>query len=236
MKNYILIISHMRSYSSLLSHILGSHPEINGYAECHQSYQRLSDFQLLEEKIASHYDAAIEGRYLLDKILHNRLKVSKSVLRSERVTIIFLVREPFSTMQSILRMSELRNPRHWFSSPEKVAKYYIKRLKDIRSYAGKSPYKAFFIDADRIIHDTKALLNSLTGWLELATPLKPDYKIFKLTGTPGKGDPTPMIMKGRIERNPGNRYEYPVPEKLSAKADAMYRKVTLCFQGKDILH
>src|SRR5213075_544290 len=29
---FIFVVSHMRSFSSLLCHILGSHPEISGYA------------------------------------------------------------------------------------------------------------------------------------------------------------------------------------------------------------
>jgi hypothetical protein len=40
---YLFVISHMRSRSSLLSHILGSHPQVIGYSELHQSYQRWSD-------------------------------------------------------------------------------------------------------------------------------------------------------------------------------------------------
>jgi hypothetical protein len=35
---YIFILSHMRSRSSLLSHILGSNREINGHSELHQNY------------------------------------------------------------------------------------------------------------------------------------------------------------------------------------------------------
>lgn len=235
MKQYILIISHMRSYSTLLSHILGSHPEISGYAECHQSYKRMSDFQLLEEKITSHYDAELHGRYLLDKMLHNYIKISKSVLRSEQVRVIFLLREPLPTIQSILKMSELPDQPYKYSVPEKVSNYYINRIKTIQNFARKTPYKAAYIESNRIIHDSDVLLNGLTDWLELKSPLKQDYKIFKLTGIPGKGDPTSMIKKGRIEKIPGDRNEYPVPEKLIEKAQKDYLKVKLYLQNMDAL-
>jgi hypothetical protein len=33
---YVLVLSHMRSFSSMLCHVLGSHEEIAGYAEMHQ--------------------------------------------------------------------------------------------------------------------------------------------------------------------------------------------------------
>ena len=32
-RNYIFLLSHVRGYTTLLSHILGSHREISGYAE-----------------------------------------------------------------------------------------------------------------------------------------------------------------------------------------------------------
>ena len=30
----IFLLSHMRAYTSLAGHILGSHPQINGYTRC----------------------------------------------------------------------------------------------------------------------------------------------------------------------------------------------------------
>ncbi|QQZ27263.1 hypothetical protein HMY34_16720 [Thiothrix subterranea] len=43
----IFLLSHMRAYSSLLGHIIGSQPRINGYYEMHQSY--LSDADLAQQ-------------------------------------------------------------------------------------------------------------------------------------------------------------------------------------------
>ena len=41
--NYLFLLSHMRSYSSLMSHLLGSSPQIDGYGEMHLRYRtRLS--------------------------------------------------------------------------------------------------------------------------------------------------------------------------------------------------
>ena len=39
----IFLLSHMRAYSSLIGHILGSHPHINGYYEMHLSYSGMAD-------------------------------------------------------------------------------------------------------------------------------------------------------------------------------------------------
>jgi hypothetical protein len=38
----IFLLSHMRAYTSLAGHILGSHPQINGYYEMHISYEDAS--------------------------------------------------------------------------------------------------------------------------------------------------------------------------------------------------
>ena len=35
----IFLLSHMRAYTSLAGHILGSHPQINGYYEMHLGYE-----------------------------------------------------------------------------------------------------------------------------------------------------------------------------------------------------
>ena len=38
----IFLLSHMRAFTSLAGHILGSHPAINGYFEMHISYDDAS--------------------------------------------------------------------------------------------------------------------------------------------------------------------------------------------------
>jgi hypothetical protein len=35
----IFLLSHMRAFTSLAGHILGSHPQVNGYYEMHISYE-----------------------------------------------------------------------------------------------------------------------------------------------------------------------------------------------------
>jgi hypothetical protein len=39
----LFVLGHMRSYSSLLCHILGSHPQIDGYCETHIKYRTRFD-------------------------------------------------------------------------------------------------------------------------------------------------------------------------------------------------
>src|SRR5690606_30087767 len=68
-KRYILVLSHMRSYSSLLCHILNSNPEVAGYVETHSSYASRADLWRLKRRVFLGTDAEVGGRYVLDKIL-----------------------------------------------------------------------------------------------------------------------------------------------------------------------
>jgi hypothetical protein len=75
-KNTILLLSHMRSYSSLFGHIVGSSDEIDGYYEMHNHYFTRrsvlkSKLQFTMSELPSH-----KHRYFFDKILHNHLHVS----------------------------------------------------------------------------------------------------------------------------------------------------------------
>src|SRR5207344_470155 len=94
-------------YSSLLCHILGSHPEISGYAETHQSYTGRTGLKRLAAKVRAATGARTLGRYVLDKILHNYAKIAPDVLGRPDVKVLFLVRRPEDTIASILNMSLL---------------------------------------------------------------------------------------------------------------------------------
>src|SRR5262245_8727111 len=70
-KLYIFILIHMRSYSTLLAHILGSHDEISGSTEAFLTYR--SAFHLFRLRaLVCVRDNYKEGcTYILDKIIHN---------------------------------------------------------------------------------------------------------------------------------------------------------------------
>ena len=48
----IFLLSHMRAYTSLAGHILGSHPQINGYYEMHSGMRVVSAL----ERVARYRD------------------------------------------------------------------------------------------------------------------------------------------------------------------------------------
>ena len=103
-KKYLFVLSHMRSYSSLLAHILGSHEEISGYSEIHQSYRWWYDLMRLRYKVYLANNNQLNGRFVLDKMLHNRSYISDSILNRNDVHIILMLRNPEDTARSIINM------------------------------------------------------------------------------------------------------------------------------------
>src|SRR6056297_3250288 len=78
-KEYIFILSHIRSRSTLLSHILGSNPSISGYSESHNSYSNWKDFARMRIRIYHANTNKSNPKFFLDKLLWNHNYVSKKM-------------------------------------------------------------------------------------------------------------------------------------------------------------
>src|SRR5215467_8996279 len=62
-RRHLFVFGHMRSYSSLLCHILGSHPEIDGYCETHIKYRWYFDLLRLRYRVVTLTGEPLRGRY-----------------------------------------------------------------------------------------------------------------------------------------------------------------------------
>lgn len=102
--SYLFVVSHMRSFSTLLCHILGSHSDIGGYVETHQSYFGGFDLDRLAVKVTDTTEDPLLRRYLLDKMLHNYVHIAPKVLARPDVKILFLIRSAEDTIRSILNL------------------------------------------------------------------------------------------------------------------------------------
>ncbi|MGI0016003.1 MAG: hypothetical protein ACREBU_21490, partial [Nitrososphaera sp.] len=185
-KKYIFLISHMRSYSSLIAHILGSHPEIDGYAENHQSYRNYLDFLKLKRKVRLTNDS-IKGNYVFDKLLHNSCTFSDWALRRKNIKIIVAIRKPERTIKSLVHLfCERKDSRSKCVSD--YVDYYQKRLTEINRLIKRIQGAYYFLESEQIINDTQKTLLDLAEYLELSSPLNNEYNLFKFTGQPGIGD------------------------------------------------
>ncbi len=91
----------MRAFSSLIGHILGSHPEINGYYEMHISYQNNSDLRLQEKSYSQNELLKAGSHFLFDKLLHNAYDLDLQQLDIQPPKILIALRSPQKTIKSI---------------------------------------------------------------------------------------------------------------------------------------
>ncbi|MBL8446424.1 MAG: sulfotransferase [Zoogloeaceae bacterium] len=224
---YLFVLSHMRSNTSLLSHLLGSHPEISGHSEMGISYRHALDLLKLRCKVFLDSDG-LDGTYVLDKILHDDLLIRDPILARPDLRLIFLVRDPVQTLRSILHMgSRERTAPQWTQEPSEVTDYYCARLSRLESYLGRldpasRDRRALFMCAEDLLAAPEAELARLSTWLDLSVPLSPEYRVFETTGQPGYGDPVGPIKAGRIVAQPSSYHHITLDPALEARARAAY--------------
>lgn len=222
---YLFLFSHMRSRSSVLSHILGSSPDITGYTELQIPY--LNRVHLLKMKLLLYKDFKVDlqGQYLLDKILHNKIPFSSEILKIANPKIIFLLRKPEDTIKSIVHMN-LATGIQDYSTVEEALDYYCSRLLHLERLSKKMSGRFFFIESDELIDNADEVLSRLSNWLQLENKLSKYYSIFKKTGTPGFGDPLDNIKSG-VLRKTRKISNIKIPWKILQKAELSYEKCKL---------
>jgi hypothetical protein len=215
-KGSLLVVSHMRSHSSLLAHILGSNPGIAGYSELHMSYLGRIDLRRLQRRVEDTTGSPAAGRITLDKLLHDRFEIAQSVFEREDVRVLFLLRHPDQTIGSLLRLGRLTPAIPWYSDPQVVAEYYCTRLATLERYCRFGAGRAAFVASERLMADTVDVLSALTRWLGLNEPLTAHYRTFRFTGVPGHGDPSESIRAGTVI----SPVEPPLPAAVAIPEDA----------------
>ncbi|MDJ0713503.1 MAG: hypothetical protein QNJ54_04705 [Prochloraceae cyanobacterium] len=204
----LFILGHMRSGSSLLTHLLITNPEIIGFGETHLTYSSEKDLKNLIFKVHSQVgDLKMDRKYVLDKILHNNKFIGGEPF-SKQVSSIFLIREPKRTISSILKLKP-----HW--NQEEALGYYCRRLQKLENYARSinSKERSFFITHEQIINNTELVFKSLQNFLGVKQPFSEEYEVSNTTGMRFVGDSSENIKAGRIVRN-YQREEISIPPEL----------------------
>lgn len=194
----IFLLSHMRAYTSLLGHILGSHPQINGYYELHQSYESAQDLARQEHAYTRHDTLKPGSRYLFDKLLHNDYTLNLQLAELHDAHILLALRQPEAALKSILHLFANKATNNLYACPAAATRYYIERLAKLAAFARQHPQRYHYFDAELIRTDTGNLLATLGEWLQLVTPLSADYQRFSKTGVAGAGDTSPAINSGKV--------------------------------------
>ena len=191
----VLLFAHMRSGSTLLHHLLISHPEIIGRGERNEVFAGSRDLDRLKLDVYLHRGQFFRvHRFVADQINHNRFLKSEALLNHPHVRTIFLIREPQASVASMVRVLG----RYYGTNVEQATAYYADRLKTLTRYAGQiqDRSRAFFLTYSDLVLNTEATLRALQSFLGLSTRLTEEYRLFDFTGS--QGDPSPHIMSGRI--------------------------------------
>ncbi len=220
----IFLLSHMRAMTTLAGHILGSHPQINGYYEMHVSYEDASalDRQL---EVFLEGDALKENsRYLFDKLLHNDYLLKPERLALANIKILISLLEPEHTIKSIVHLFAQKEGEELYASPVEAANYYRARVQALADFSltGGQPY--YYFDAELLQRAPERLLPRLSDWLELDTPLSGYYRTFSQTGKARKGDSSERIHSGAIDRAPTDYSHIAIPRDVLRKAQEAYRE------------
>lgn len=217
----VWILSHMRSGSSLLTHILTTNPEIAGYGETHISYRSEEDFRKLMFKIywnSREYrniqdlaNLSLHETYLLDKLLHPNKLANPDLLTSTNIHSILLIREPHRTLNSIRDLKP-------HLSEEEILKHYCERLEQLVNYAERidSPSRALVVKHDQLLNQTQLVFQSLQSFLGTQAQFSEEYQILKTTGKKHVGDHKGNIMAGQIVRTQRQLKEIVSPEAIQA--------------------
>lgn len=220
----IFLLSHMRAYTSLAGHILGSHPQINGYYEMHLGY---ADASALDAQLARYRRSDMlkpGSRYLFDKLLHNDYVLEPERLGSTELRILFALAEPEHTIKSIVNLFARKAVEDLYASPPEAAKYYIARVEALADFSRTVGRPFYYFDAELWQRAPERLLPALTRWLALDSPLCAEYQTFSQTGKAGKGDSSPRIHRGRIDAARSDYSHITLPAEVLGEARLAYQE------------
>jgi len=198
---FVFVVGHMRSGSSLLAHILQSHPDVTGIGESHRVYRGARDLVLLAAEVAHHRELARLPPIVLEKALDHG-QVGERVLTSSRVRVVVIVREPRATMCSMI--DDLPGLIGGADVPltvrvARAARNLASAYDELAEHASRLGSGAFVIDYADLVQRPEPTLAALTRWLALSPPLSTRYRIDALTHAVTRGDPTAAILSGRID-------------------------------------
>lgn len=223
-KRHIFLLSHMRAYTSLFGHIMGSNPAICGYYEMHIGYHSWKSL-IRQKMLYFREEEAKPGfSFMFDKVLHNEHNVAIDVLNSHQSRAIFCLRQPQDVIPSILKLYGDIDPSHEFNSETFATQYYVTRLAMLESLANSIDRDFFYFDAESIKLQSEECLGSLSDWLQLRTPLSDTYTLQQNTSRERYGDSSEAIRAGRIRRESSHYEAWPIQQESMESAAAAYHQ------------
>ena len=195
---YVFVLAHMRSGSTLLSHILGSNPEFAYGGESYTMFQTSADLRNLTIETCQRLRRLSLGEtYVVGQI--NWASLADSVLKSPLIyKCVILIRSPEATLRS--RVVTPAAPGQPGMQEKDALDYYVHRLEQLVGYGRTLGNRAMLIEYDDLVDNSEETLDALTDFFNVDQPFHTKYKLHRVTG--GYGDPSKNIWSGQIIRTP----------------------------------
>lgn len=218
----IFLLSHMRANTSLFGHLLGSHPQVEGYYEMHIGYYSWKSLWRQKLKHFADHEAKPAARWMFDKVLHDGHGVSLELLQRPSSRSILMLRTPAQSIKSLVVLYREKNPHLPEATPEGAVRYYINRLATLAGLAPALQGRFFYLDAECLVQDTTPTLRALGGWLGLDGPIPSNYQTFSRTGAGNAGDTSSRLKSGKVSTSRNDYAEIEVSAALMAEASQAY--------------
>jgi len=223
----IFLISHMRGNTSLLSHLLGNHDEIEGYYEMHNGYYSWKSLYRQKLLYLKEHKLKANSHYFFDKILHNEHEIALTILKQSKV--IIMLRKPEQTIRSIINLYRKIDSKHPYCQAEQATQYYIDRLQGINHQAQKIPNQFYYLPAEMLRTETETELLKIQHYLKLKTPISTEYDVMKNTGKEKYGDSSQNISTGKVQKHSTDYSNIALDTELIEQASQSYQMTTkLC--------
>lgn len=220
----IFLLSHMRANTSLFGHLLGSHPQIEGYYEMHIGYYSWKSLWRQKFKHFATHSPKTASRFMFDKVLHNGHYVEPSLLLRPDSRSIMMLRAPEQSIKSLMVLFAEQAPRQPEATAEGATRYYIDRLHKLVEIAHVIGPRYFYLDAECLITSTEATLSALSAWLDLESPIPTEYKTFSNTGKGQSGDPSNRLKSGKVSRSGSDYSNVLISQALMTEAQTVYEQ------------
>ncbi len=219
----IFLLSHMRANTSLLGHLMGSHPQIEGYYEMHIAYFSWRSLWRQKYLYLSNHRAKPNSCYMFDKVLHDSHHVGLGLLTRENSRTLMMLRAPEQSIKSLMVLYRQRKPELPEATAEGATRYYIDRLATLADTASGLGRRYFYLDAECLVTATAPTLAAMSSWLALDSPIPTQYSTFSNTGRGNGGDDSNRLKSGQVSGAASDYSDVAVPAELLQAADAAYR-------------
>lgn len=201
---YLFVLSTMRSGSTLLAHLLNSHPDIGGYGESHTGYKNRRDLTdlLYRTTVKKHCFDVTRQRYVMDKLVLN-YPISDRLLKRKELKFIFLLRDPARSFNSAAKLGEVSDGHKRWQDPSVWLAYYRERMESLGNTAKRiqDSQRCLIIRHKDLLGNTEAVLNSMQHFLDVDAPFSEKYNLTSQTGSLFYGDSSDNIKAGKILRD-----------------------------------